>query len=126
MEAKSETPKKRPNKPFRGVIDGKSFTTENQPSPESKSKGWQERRSERLLTQMILEKIATGNNLKEYVDSLFMNAKGGNPKAIDTINYGIEDDIKKFEISGKEGEPLTAPQILILSPKENFPIRESE
>ena len=70
---------------------GVKFTAENQPSPEAKKAGWQELRAQKLLTQMILKKMAEGNNLNEYVDSLLTNAKDGNAKAIDTINNGIEE-----------------------------------
>ena len=70
---------------------GVKFTAENQPSPEAKKAGWQELRAQKLLTQMILTKMAEGNNLKEYVESLVTNAKEGNAKAIDTINNGIEE-----------------------------------
>ena len=70
---------------------GVKFTADNQPSPEAKKAGWQEVRAQKLLTQMILKKMAEGNNLTEYVDSLLTNAKDGNAKAIDTINNGIEE-----------------------------------
>ena len=69
----------------------KQFTSEYQPSPEAKKAGWQEVRAQKLLTQMILKKMAEGTNLNEYVDSLLTNAKEGNAKAIDTINNGIEE-----------------------------------
>ncbi len=88
--------------PFTGV-EGKLFSSERQPSGEAKSNGWKERRAERLLTQMILSKMAEGSNLKEYVESLVKNAKKGNSKAIETVNKGIEDDIVKIEHSGDMG-----------------------
>lgn len=85
--------------PLRGAIDGKPFTTENQPPPEAKSKGWQEKRAERLLTQMIIEKMTKGKALEEYVEALVTLATTeGNSKAIDTINKGIEDQIDKSEV----------------------------
>lgn len=74
------------------------FTTDNQPSPDVKKIGWQEKRAERLLTQMILKKLTDGSTLDEYVNSLLLNAKLGNPKAIDTINKGIEDQVDKSEV----------------------------
>lgn len=95
-----ETPKKR-RPVMNGSKTGKNFTTENQPSPEAKSLGWQERRKLRLLTQEIIKHMAEGNNLTEYVKSLIQNAKHGNPKAIETVNKGIEDDIIKIEHTGK-------------------------
>jgi len=77
--------------PLRGAIDGKPFTTDNQPSPEAKSKGWQELRAQRLLTQKILEEMIKGTNMADYFQSLLNNAKMGNAKAIETINNGIEE-----------------------------------
>lgn len=92
-------------RPFTGA-DGNTFTKDNQPSPELKSNGWKERRAERLLTQAILARMTKGRNLETYITSLVRNARRGNPKAIETINLGIEDDIKRFEITGKDGAPL--------------------
>lgn len=92
-----KTSKKRPVKPFRGAVDGTPFTPINQPTPEQKKAGWQELRAQRLLTQAILAKMAEGNNLKEYIESLVKNAKKGNAKAIETVNKGIEDDVLKIE-----------------------------
>jgi hypothetical protein len=106
MKEADKTPKKRPEKPFRGVIDGKSFTKENQPSPEAKSKGWQAKRAEKLLTQKIVEKLTEGKTLDEYVQSLIKNAKLGNAKAIDTINNGLEEQITKTETTLKLGKDL--------------------
>ena len=105
MKADDKTSKKRPAKPFRGAIDGKPFTKENQPTPEAKSKGWEARRAERLLTQKIIDKLPGANNLEEYVDSLFNNAKMGNAKAIDTLNNGIEEQITKTETTITDTRP---------------------
>jgi hypothetical protein len=105
MKADDKTPKKRPSKPFKGAVDGKPFSKENQPSPEAKSKGWEARRAERLLTQKIIEKLTGSNNLEEYVDSLFNNAKMGNAKAIDTLNNGIEEQITKTETTITDTRP---------------------
>jgi hypothetical protein len=99
MAKEVNTPKK-PRKLMKGAIDGKPFTKDNQPSPEAKSKGWQERRAEKILTQKIIETLINGNNLEDYVKSLFLNAKKGNAKAIDTINNGIEDQVVKTENTG--------------------------
>ena len=105
----NETPKKRPAKPFRGVVDGVSFSKENQPDPELKKKGWAEWRKERNLTQAIIAEL-TGENkekFKDYVTSLIDNAKAGNPKAIDAVNKCLEDDIIKVAQTDTEGNDLT-------------------
>lgn len=98
MAGVEKTPKKRPKKPFEGAIDGKPFTSDNQPSPEAKKEGWKEWRERRMLTQIIAKKMAEGTTLEEYYDSLLANAKLGNSKAIETINKGIEDQIDKSEV----------------------------
>lgn len=104
MKADDKTSKKRPLKPFKGD-EGVKFSKENQPPPENKSKGWEARRAERLLTQKIIEKLTGSNNLEEYVDSLFNNAKMGNAKAIDTLNNGIEEQITKTETTITDTRP---------------------
>lgn len=92
-----------------GKDDGVKFSKENQPSPEAKSMGWQEKRAAKLLTQKIIEKLTEGKNLDEYFESLLKNAKAGNPKAIDTINNGLEEQISKTDITsgGKEIQPVS-------------------
>lgn len=97
MKSKEKTPVKRPAKPFKGAVDGKPFTSTNQPTPEAKSKGWEAKRAEKLLTQKIIEKLTDGETLDEYVQSLITNAKLGNAKAIDTINNGLEEQVTKVE-----------------------------
>jgi len=104
MDKALKTTKKRPAKPFNGS-EGKVFSTDNQPSPEAKKQGWEERRAQKLLTQKIIEKM-TGKPLDEYVDSLIINAKLGNAKAIDTINKGIEDQIEQSQVDHKGLEPI--------------------
>jgi len=104
MKADDKTTKKRPQKLFKGD-EGVKFSKENQPPPEAKSKGWEARRAERLLTQKIIEKLTGSNNLEEYVDSLFNNAKMGNAKAIDTLNNGIEEQITKTETTITDTRP---------------------
>ncbi len=104
-----KTPKKRPAKPFRGVIDGKSFTKENQPTSEQKSKGWQEWRKERHLTQSIINMMVgeDGKPTKTftgYMASLVKNAQKGNPKAIDAVNKCLEDEIIKVAQTNTAGE----------------------
>jgi hypothetical protein len=104
MKADDKTPKK-PRVRMNGLETGVSFTKDNQPTPEAKSKGWEARRAERLLTQKIIEKLTGSNNLEEYVDSLFNNAKMGNAKAIDTLNNGIEEQITKTETTITDTRP---------------------
>jgi hypothetical protein len=77
----------------------KQFTSEYQPSPEAKSKGWEEHRKERLLTKTIFKHMSEGTNLDDYIKALIHHAKiDGNAKAIDTLNRGIEDQIDKSEV----------------------------
>lgn len=103
-----KTSKKPQRKQLRGAVDGVPFSATNQPSPEAKKLGWEERRKQRLLTQSILEAI-TGvesngeDKLKDYTNALIKLAKEGNAKAIDTVNKAIEDDIQKIQVSGSMG-----------------------
>jgi len=102
-----KTPKKRPKIPFTGVKDGKSFTSENQPSPEAKKAGWEEMRAKKLLTQKIVEKLTGGKTLEEYVEALYQLATiDGNSKAIETINKGIEDQVDKSEVKHEGTAPI--------------------
>lgn len=104
MAAEVKTSEKPARKPGRNgnVLPPapKPFTSQVQPTPEQKSNGWKEKRAERLLTQAILELMTNGKNMNEYVRGLFKNALKGNPKAIETINKGVEDDIIKVDVSG--------------------------
>jgi len=84
----------------------KPFTSEVQPTGEAKSEGWKKMRAKRLLTQAILAHMTKDNNLENYINSLYTNAKKGNPKAIETINKGIEDDITKVAFTDKEGNDV--------------------
>ena len=95
----------KPAKPFTGA-EGNSFAANNQPSPEAKSEGWKKLRAQRLLTQAILKHMTSGSNLEDYIDSLYKNAKKGNPKAIETINKGVEDDIIKIAQTDTDGNPV--------------------
>lgn len=112
--AKAKTPEKRPKKPakpFKGVESGVSFTKDNQPSPELKKAGWQELRKRRLLTQelikmMLNEDGTPKHTFTDYMNSLVLNAKNGNPKAIDTINKAIEDEIIKVAQTNSDGEDV--------------------
>lgn len=98
MAAGQKTTKKLPVKPFTGE-EGNSFAATNQPTPEQKSEGWKKKRAERLLTQAILQHMTAGQNLDNYVKSLYTNAMNGNPKAIETINKGVEDDTIKVDLT---------------------------
>ena len=100
-----KTSKKRPAKPFKGD-EGKTFGPAYQPTGEAKSEGWKKMRAKRLLTQAILAHMTKDNNLENYINSLYTNAKKGNPKAIETINKGIEDDITKVAFTDKEGNDV--------------------
>lgn len=104
MAAVGKTTKKlpKPAKPFTGA-EGNTFAADNQPSSQAKSEGWKKLRAQRLLTQAILNHMTAGQNLQEYIESLYKNAKKGNPKAIETINKGIEDDIIKIAATDSEG-----------------------
>ena len=42
----------------------------------------------------------------DYMDSLVKNAKLGNPKAIDTINKAIEDEVIKVAQTNSDGEDV--------------------
>jgi hypothetical protein len=125
MEQNDKTPNKRPAKPFRGAIDGVPFTSENQPSPEAKKKGWEERRKEQLLTKSILKYILGPNfdddaKLDEYPEIIWNLAKDGNSKAIETINKALEDDIHKVQHSGQ----ITQTQIIYQLSSGNEPIED--
>ena len=106
VKSNDKTTKKRPLKPFKGD-EGVKFSKENQPPPENKSKGWQEKRAERLLTQLIIKKLTDGNGetLDEVVESIITNAKMGNAKAIDVLINGIEEQIIKTETTITDNRP---------------------
>jgi len=106
MADEEKTSSKRRDHHLKGAIDGKPFTSENQPSPEAKKAGWKEWREKRMLTQMIAKKMAQGTTLEEYYQSLLDNAKAGNAKAIETINKGIEDQIDKSEVKHETTAPI--------------------
>jgi len=104
-----ETPKGK-FRPFNGAEDGNGFDKLGQPDPELKKLGWQKKRAEKLLTQKILEVMLKGKTLDDYVGSLVDNAIKGNPKAIDTINNGIEEQVVKQEIKTSETKIILPPQ----------------
>ena len=112
QEHNEQTPKKRPTKPFRGAIDGRPFTSENQPTPEQKKKGWDEVRKQRLLTQSVLRHLLGSNledgaKLDDYAAALIKLAKDGNAKAIESVNKVLEDDVQKIHLSGGLENTLT-------------------
>lgn len=106
MKEEKKTPTKRQPNRLRGAIDGRPFTSENQPSPEAKRKGWQELRKQRMLTQELI-KLMIGKDgtptatFRDYLKSLVVNAKLGNAKAIEAVNKCLEDDVTKIELSGE-------------------------
>lgn len=83
-----------------------TFSSGNQPSGEAKSKGWQEMKAKRLLTQEIIKQLTEGTNLSDYVTSLRTNAAMGNAKAIETLNRGMEDEITKVAQTTKDGDDI--------------------
>jgi endonuclease III len=113
MAVADKTSKKRPAKPFRGAVDGKPFTPDTQPTPQAKSEGWKKLRAQRLLTQAIIAHMTKEKNLEAYISSLYANAKKGNPKAIETINKGIEDDIAKVAFTDTEGNDVKPFQFIL-------------
>ncbi len=113
---------------LRGAVDGKPFTTTNQPTPEQKKFGWQELRKQRLLTQGIIKLMLNPDGtptptFDSYFDALVKNARAGNPKAIDAINKCLEDDIVKTAMVDTEGndvDPLAGIfKVQIVPPKDD-------
>ena len=102
----------KPAKPFTGA-EGNSFAKDNQPSGQLKSEGWKKMRAKRLLTQAILAHMTKDNNLENYINSLYKNANKGNPKAIETINKGIEDDIAKIAFTDTDGNDVKPFQFIL-------------
>lgn len=98
-----KTPKKRPSKPFKGAVDGKPFTSENQPLPEAKKAGWEERKKERLFTGQVWAQLVgeSGLPLKEFTAKLIKLAEAGNPKAIERVLNAIEDEDVKLPQIGE-------------------------
>jgi len=86
-------------------VNGVKFSKDRQPPPENKSKGWEQWRKERHLTQSIIAHMVGIDGkpkkaFREYIESLVKNAKAGNPKAIETINKGLEDiEVSKSELT---------------------------
>ena len=98
---------KRGNPDLKGV----KFTSTYQPSPEAKKRGWEEFRKERHLTQNIIKMMIGENGVPNetftgYLQSLVSNARLGNPKAIDTINKCLEDEIIKVAQTNTAGEDV--------------------
>ena len=99
-----KTTSKLPSKPFTGK-EGNTFSKDNQPDAILKKAGWEQWRKERHLTQSIIAEMIGKDGkpkkqFKEYIQSLIINAKIGNAKAIETINKGLEDiETIKHEIT---------------------------
>ena len=119
-----KTSKKRPAKPFRGAIDGKPFSKENQPPPEAKSKGWKERRSEMLLSKAIAEALGVTADdqtpLKGYAAKLILLAENGNAEALKQVRQAIEDEVTKIDIT-TDGEKVQQ-QVIVLPNGATIPI----
>lgn len=105
----------------KGAVDGKPFTKESQPTPEQKAEGWKKLRAQRLLTQAILAHMMKGKNMEGYINSLYTNATKGNPKAIETINKGIEDDVIKIATTDAQGNDR--PLIILQDAPECEPLK---
>jgi|ERR1044072_1184592 hypothetical protein len=104
MAVQKTTEKRRKN--LLSGTEGKPFSADNQPPAEAKILGWKKRRAERLLTQAILSHMTNGQNMTDYVTSLFKNAKKGNAKAIETINKGVEDEVLKVSQTDSDGNDI--------------------
>ena len=105
LEYSAKTPKKPQRSILKGAADGVPFSATNQPSPEAKKEGWEKVRQRRLLTQKMLKHLLGDDlndekNLDKYIKAIVKLAENGNPKAIETVNQCLEDDIKKVHISG--------------------------
>jgi hypothetical protein len=111
MAASKTSKKRRPKNPFRGAVDGVPFSKENQPSSEAKKQGWEQWRKDRHLTQSIIKAMLGKDGVPTptfngYIQSLINNAKKGNPKAIETINKCLEDDIIKVAQTDPQGNAI--------------------
>lgn len=110
MAKAEKTTRKLPAKPFTGK-EGNTFTADNQPAPELKSKGWEQWRKERHLTQSIIKMMLgedgqPNDTFNGYLKSLVKNAQAGNPKAIDAVNKCLEDEIIKVAQTNTAGEDV--------------------
>ena len=83
-----------------------TFTSKQQPTPEQKSEGWKKWRAERHFTQAIISMMTKGKNLDLYNKSLLRNAKKGNPKAIETLNKAMEEDVLKIASTDSAGNDI--------------------
>ena len=121
MAKAEKTTKKLPAKPFTGA-EGNTFSKDNQPSPESKRKGWQQLRAERHLSQAIIKAMLgedgkPTDTFKDYVRSLVHNAQAGNAKAIEAVNKFIEDDIQLLSMVDPDGKAVQ-PTVIIWGGRE--------
>lgn len=95
---------KQPKKPLKGV----TFSKDYQPSPEAKKRGWEQFRKERHLTQSIIKALLgddgkPNQTFQEYIESLLLNARAGNPKAIDAVNKCLEEEVIKVAQTDPDG-----------------------
>lgn len=94
----------------------KPFTSENQPSPESKKLGWQKIREKRMLTKSIIDMMFGGDGepkqaFKDYMKHLLAHAKDGHPLAMKTVNNAIEEEVSKVALTDADGNAL--PQVIL-------------
>lgn len=111
MATARTTTRKPPAKPFTGT-EGVKFSKENQPAPERKKAGWEEVRKKKLLTQSVIQKMIgedgePNKTFGQYVTALIRIAKKGNPKAIETINRCLEDEVIKIANTDPDGNPVS-------------------
>lgn len=91
-----------------GPATGKKFSKENQPSPASKKKGWEEVRKQKHLTRGLINELIGKDgtpkaSFNAYIKALVSLAKEGNSKAIETVNKALEDTVITVEPPGQNG-----------------------
>lgn len=94
-----QTPENRPkNAPFRGAQDGVPFTSENQPTPQQKSEGWQKKKFTRALIQEFLQ---SRFNLSPQQREKFKEVFGINPD--EEVSVGAAGMMNMADNMMKEG-----------------------
>lgn len=118
-----KTTEKRRGRPLTGT-EGKTFSKDYQPSPEAKSKGWKERRSEMLLSKAIAEALGVTADdqtpLKGYASKLILLAENGNAEALKQVRQAIEDEVTKVDIT--TGGEKVQQQVIVLPNGATIPI----
>lgn len=104
---------------------GKKFSTENQPSPEAKSKGWQRKKSMKdMLDYLLVKEITSQSGEKASTQeaisiSLIKQALKGNIRAYEVIRDTIgEKPVEVQEVTNK------TPQIVVASQGDADLIKE--